>query len=223
MKAAVALLFLLLGAGWAQADDMIEVRYNEQDPGHLPYLTRMLVTPDFLRMDGGADDDDFVLLDRKARELFNVMRGNNMAMRFVPGKLPPRPQPWTVVNTVEPGAQGTQRYVLQVNGKQCVEGVAARAAQPDAARAMAEVKSVLAATQYGVWLSSPPELQHDCDLANLVWEFERTLELGLPLEEQDFTGRRRELEFEGRVPLRPELFLLPPGTAVLEAPSQPGL
>jgi hypothetical protein len=223
MKAAVALLFLLLGAGWAQADDMIEVRYNEQDPGDPPYLTRILVTPDFLRMDGGADEDDFVLLDRKARQLFNVMRGSNIAMRFSPGELPPRPTSWVVVNEVEPGPQGTQRYLLQVNGQRCLEGIAARAAQPDAARAMSEVKSVLAATQYGVWLSSPPELQHDCDLANLVWEFERTLELGLPLLEQDFTGRRRELEFEGRVPLRSELFLLPPGMGVMAAPSQPGL
>jgi len=219
----LTVLACLLAAALAQADDMIEVRYAELDPGDPPYLTRILVTPDFLRMDAGADAEDFVLLDRKQRQLFNVLRRSNIAMRFVPGELPPRPATWAVVNTVEPGPQGTQRYVLQVNGQQCVEGIAARAAQPDAARAMAEMKSVLAATQYGVWRSSPPELQHGCDLANLVWEFERTLELGLPLQEQDFTGRRRELEFEGRVPLRPELFLLPPGVGVMDAPSQPGL
>lgn len=222
MRAAIALLFLLAAAS-ALADDMIEVRYRDQDPGDLPYLTRILVTPDFMRMDGGADEDDFILLDRKARQLFNVMRGNSLAMRFMPAKLPPRPDRWVVVNSVKPGPQGTQRYVLQVNGQQCLAGVAAPAAQPDAVRAMAELKSVLAATQYGVWLSSPAELQHDCDLANLVWEFERILDLGLPLEEEEFTGRRRELEFEGRVPLRPELFDLPPGIGVMDAPSQSGL
>ena len=65
----------------------------------------------------------------------------------------------------------------------CSEGVAAGRAAPDAARAMAELKAVLAATQYRVWKDSPPEMQHDCDLANQVWESGAILKLGLPLEE----------------------------------------
>lgn len=217
MKALLALV-ALLAAGIAQADGMIELRYAEQDPGDMPYLTRIFVTADFLRMDGGADDTDFVLLDRRQRHVSNVMRDRNLAMRFTPGKLPAPPSPWAVESAVEPAAPGTVRHVLRVNGEPCVQGIAAPGAQPDAVRAMAELKSVLAASQYGVWLASPPELQHDCDLANLVWEFERTLGLGLPLQEEEFTGRRRALEFEGRVPLRPELFALPPDMAVMDVP-----
>ena len=48
----------LLGAGTAQAADMIALRqtmitlrYIDQDTGDAPYLTRILVTPDFMRMD----------------------------------------------------------------------------------------------------------------------------------------------------------------------------
>ena len=214
---------LLLGASLAQAEDMIEIRYLEKNPGDAPFVTRILVTPQYLRMDSGAAEDDFVLLDRQQRQLFNVLRGSNIAMLFKPGTLPPKPARWAVLNTVEPSAPGTQRYALQVNGTVCAQGRVAKGAHPDAARAMAEMKTVLAATQYGVWQASPAEMQHDCDLANLVWEFGTALELGLPLEEEEFTGRRRELAFEGRVSLQPALFKLPDGMPVMAAPSQPGL
>jgi len=101
----------------------------------------------------------------------------------------------------------------------CSEGVAARLAAPDAARAMAELKGVLAAMQYRVWKDSPSEIQHDCDLANLVWESGATLELGLPLEEREFTGRTRQFESESTQPLRPELFRVPEGMSEIAAPS----
>jgi len=221
MKWMVAALLLVASA--AHASDMIEIRYVEQDPGDSPFLTRVLVTPQFLRMDSGEAGDDFVLLDRKQRRLFNVMRGSNVAMVFKPGQLPPKPSVWKVQNKVEPAAKGTQRYALTVNGVQCAQGIAAKDAHPDAVRAMTEMMTVLAVTQYGVWRASPTEMQHDCDLANLVWEFGSIHKLGLPLEETEFTGRRRELEFAGRVPLQPDLFKVPEGMRVTDAPTQPGL
>jgi hypothetical protein len=73
--------------------------------------------------------------------------------------------------------------------------------------------------QYRVWKASPRELQHDCDLANQVWESGATLELGLPLEEREFTGRTRQLESESKQPLQPELFRVPDGMTAINAPS----
>jgi len=84
---------------------------------------------------------------------------------------------------------------------------------------MAEMKSVLASMQYRVWKESPQELQHDCDLANLVWESGATLKLGLPLEEREFTGRSRRFASETRQPLQPGLFRAPAGMAEINAPS----
>ena len=92
MKALLGLL--LLGAGAAHAADMTVVRYVDQDPGDPPYLTRILVTPDFMRMDSGEDDGDFVLLDRRQRKVINVMRDNQLAMVFTSGTVPPKPASW---------------------------------------------------------------------------------------------------------------------------------
>ncbi len=209
----------LLGMGAAQAADMTVLHYVDQDPGAAPYVTRILVTPDFMRMDGGEDNGDFALLDRRQHQLINVTRGNKLAMVFASGTLPPKPANWMASLDTRQGARGTRRFSLKVNGVVCSEGVAAQGAAPDAARAMAELKTVLAATQYRVWKDSPPDLQHDCDLANQVWETERTLKLGLPLEEREFSGRTRKFENETRQPFQPELFRVPDGMSTINAPS----
>lgn len=210
---------LLLVLGSAQAADMTVLRYIDQDPASPPYPTRILVTPDFMRMDTGDDAGDFALLDRKQRKLINVTRENSLAMVFSQAKLPPKPAQWKVKLDVESGAPGTQRFRLKVNGRMCSEGVAAKRAAPNAAHAMAEMKSVLAATQYRVWKETPPELQHDCDLANQVFETGRILTLGLPLEEREFTGRSRHFVSETRQALQPELFRVPEGMKLFDAPS----
>lgn len=209
----------LLGLGAAQAADMTVLHYVDQDPGAAPYVTRILVTADFMRMDGGQDNGDFALLDRRQRQLINVTYDNKLALVFASGTLPPKPAHLKSRLDVHKAARGTRRFSLKVNGVVCSEGVAALGAAPDAARAMAELKSVLAATQYRVWKDSPAELQHDCDLANQVWETESTLKLGLPLEEREFTGRTRKFERETRQPLQPELFRVPAGLTVINAPS----
>jgi hypothetical protein len=150
--------------------------------------------------------------------VINVMRDSKMAMVFTPGALPPKPADWKSRLEVKQAARGTQLFSLTVKDVVCSEGVAARAAAPDAARAMAELKAVLAATQHRMWRDSPPELQHDCDLANQVWESGATLTLGLPLEEREFTGRTRQFESEAKQPLQPELFRVPDGMRVISAP-----
>ena len=213
------LMLCLLGAGAAHASDMIALRYVDQDPGAAPYLTRILVTPDYLRMDDGQDGSDFILLDRRRKKVINVLRGSNMAMVFTPGKFPAKPADWTSRLETRQKGHGTQHFSLSVKGVVCSEGVAARQAAPDAARAMSELKSVLAATQYRVWEESPRELQYDCDLANQVWDSGATLTLGLPLEEREFSGRSRQFESETRQPIRPELFRVPDGMAEISAPS----
>lgn len=215
----MALLLGVLCAGAVHAADMTVLRFVDRDPGDPPYLTRVFVTPAFMRMDDGSDDGDFVLLDRRAKKVVNVMRGNRLAMVFTPGKLPAKPANWKPKLDVQAGAPGTRRFQLSVNGVECSAGVAAERAVPDAARALAEFRSVLAATQYRVWQGSPREVRHDCDLANQVWESGTTLKLGLPLEEREFSGRSRRFESEAKEPLRPELFRVPDGMPEIAASS----
>lgn len=206
-------------AGGAQAAGMTVLRYVDQDPGDPPYTTRMLVTSDFMRMDDGADDGDFILLDRRQRLVINVMRGNKLAMVFTAAALPPRPAGWKPRLVTGKAARGKQRFSLGIHGVVCNEGVIALKAAPEAVRAMSELKSILAATQYRVWKETPREMQHDCDLANQVWDADAALKLGLPLEEREFSGRLRQFESVSRQPVQPTLFRVPEGLTTINAPS----
>ncbi len=208
-----------LCVGVAQAADMTVLRYVDQDPGDPAYATRILITPGFLRMDGGDDDGDFVLLDRRQKKLFNVMHDNKLAMVFSPGTVPPRPAHWQARMVARPAAGGLRSYRLLIGDVACSEGTVVPRAAPDAARAMGELNAVLAATQYRVWKDSPRALQHDCDLANQVWDSDAVLKLGLPNEVREFTGKTRKLDSRSRAPVRPELFRLPDGFPLLDAPS----
>ena len=216
------LRWLLLGClGWGpvHAADMIELRYRDQDSGMAAYLTRILVTPNFMRMDDGEDGGDFFLLDRRQRKLINIMRENKMAMVFKPVKVPAKPKTWQPKLETREVAPGTTGFKLSVKDVVCSEGVAALKAAPDVARAMAEMKAVLAGMQYRVWNETVPSMQYDCDLANHVWETDATLKLGLPLKEREFTGRTRVFERETRLPLNPKLFRVPAGLPLVDAPS----
>jgi hypothetical protein len=168
-----------------------------------------------MRMDSGEDGGDFVLLDRRQRKVINVMRDNQLAMVFTPAPYRPNPPGKSRLDTRK-AAHGSQRFSLAVNGVVCSEGLAVRRA-PDAARAMAELKAILAATQHRVWQASPREMQHDCDLVNMVWASGATLELGLPLEEREFSGRTRQFESESSQPMLPELFRVRDGMTAINA------
>ncbi len=211
-------LLLLLGTGMAQAADMTVLHYLDQDPGDPPYATRILVTADFLRMDGGDDAGDFVLLDRQQGKVMNVMRDARMAMEFVPAALPPRPASWRSRLLVQPPGPQGQTYRLWVNGTVCSEGRVDKHLAADAARALAQLKTVLAATQYRVWRDTPAEFQHDCDLANQVWDATGVPRLGLPLEEREASGRSRSLVSHTQRPFDPVLFRLPDNFGVQQAP-----
>jgi hypothetical protein len=218
VRHAACIAWLLL-AGSVHAADMAVLRYLDQDAGDAPYPTRILVTPAFLRMDGGEDDGDFVLLDRHARRVFNVMREARVTMAFAADGVPQKPETWPARLERRTDPAGIVRYRLRFGDTVCSEGSVAPHAAPDAARALGELKAVLAGTQYRAWRDTPPEIRHDCDLANLVWEAGSVSALGLPLEEREFSGRSRVLQEEAREPLRPLLFQLPHGFRMIDAPS----
>ncbi len=208
---------LYFAATTAQAAGMIELSYVDQDRGDAPYPTRILITPDFLRMDGGESGGDFVLLDRKRQQVVNVMRASGTALVFRRAELPSRPLGWKASQRVTRATEGN-RVRVSVKGVECSDTTTAKGLHPDAVRALTELKTVLAERQYATWKVTPSDLQYDCDLANQVWEFKTPLKYGLPVSERDFGGRTRRLQTHRIVPAKPELFKLPADVSLRDAP-----
>ncbi len=214
----IAGLLLLCGLN-AHAASMLELRYQDQDPGSEPYLTRILISDRFVRLDGGEDSGDFVLYDRKSRQVVNVLHDQKILMRMHNRPLPrTRPQDYKLdVKTVSVKI-GTLRVQVLADGKLCSETVLARTMLPGAARAMAEYKSALAYTQLQTYLNTPADLRQTCDLVHHVWDGGRALKYGLPIEERDYEGRIRQFSGSGMKKLNPALFKLPKGYVTMQPP-----
>lgn len=211
------LLLALLAPAWANAADMIRLAYQDRDPGGPPYVTRMLITPQFMRIDGGRDRGDFILLDRAAHKVYSVDRSARQILVIAQRRAAARaPKPWRVQSRVATMRPGTVRQQISVNGKLCATLVAAAKLFPDAAAAQREYQEVLAATQWNTWRNTPADMRDPCDLALQVLEIPLQYSQGLPLEEDDADGRTRSIQEEGRVPLDAALFVLPKGYQVID-------
>lgn len=215
---AVAAGLLLMCAG-AQAAEMIELRYQDSEDGMPAYQTRILVSAHYLRMDGGSDAGDFVLLDRKTGKLVNVVREQKTIMALPAGKPPAKPSlPYRVERKLLPVQAGSVRVQVLADGKLCSETVVVPRLYPEAARAMAEYKAAMAYTQWLTYRNTPPELRQNCDLAHHVWQTDMALSQGLPIEERDYSGRvRLYLSGETRR-IEPSLFELPEGYGSFSLP-----
>lgn len=217
MRHAWLWLLGLLACGAAQAADMIRLVYQDSDPGTAPYVTRMLITPQFMRIDHGRDGEDFILLDRAARRVYSVSRDTRQILLLKQARVAAvLPHPWRVESRVTPLRPGTQRQEIRVNGKLCATLVVTGKLFPAAVAAQREYLQVLAATQWRTWQNTPADMRDPCDLALQVTDIPVQFAHGLLLQEQDADGRLRSIQEEGRVPLDPKLFVLPRGYQTLD-------
>jgi hypothetical protein len=209
-----ALLLLLswiaLGAH-AQSDTMIEVNFMDQQQNSGGYVTRFLVTDDYLRMDFGQDREDYVLFDRKAQRIYSVTHDQRQVLLIEPSEVTvPKPEKWELTEDVLGDERGKRTFDIVVNGTHCSRITAVRGFLPEVAQAMSDYYALMSGAQSATYLATPPELRHPCDLARLVLEPRRWLAGGVPLHETNIDGTvRRLLDYQTGLPVRRGVFVVP--------------
>ncbi len=174
--------------------------FVEHEPGAEPYRTRMIVTAGFLRMDGGADDADFLLFDRADGTIYSVTGGDRQILVIPPRPMDAKP-PTTLKNEVVAdsaafpavGTYKVSHFELRTNGKRCYELYAAVDLMPEVVAALRQYRTVLAGQQAKTLPFTPAEMQSPCGLANNIFSPARHLEHGFPVRLVDMTGRTIEL------------------------------
>ena len=208
----LTILALGLLAGPAQAaGGMTEVTYMDQEADAGGYVTRYLVTDRFLRMDYGRDREDFVLLDRREKRVYNVNHAGFEILIFDWAPLAiDKPKEWDIDEDVLSDKGAEKRLNLMVNGKICTKIRASERFLPVVAQALAEFGEVMAATHVAAYAATPIEQREPCDLARLILEPRRWYKYGLTLDEVHYSGfSRRLLNHQSAVAIRPKVFELP--------------
>lgn len=174
--------------------------FLENDSTSGATTVRMLITEKFLRIDGGADDSEFILYDRSTRTIYDVSAADHLILVIAPRAIPASAAPRLYYRTNRDAAafprvdgRTVVHYRLLTNGRVCYDLYAADGLLPEAVAALREYREALAGEQYAAIGYTPNEFKAPCDLANHVYAPARYLLHGFPvrLVELDARGHRR--------------------------------
>lgn len=194
------------------------IQFNEVEAGVDPYVTRMIVSDRYIRIDDAAETDGFVLFDRLKKRIFSVVGENEMIvvvdpaypLKGMPAGLKIRSE--QIESKDVPMIAGVKPSYFQfyANDQLCYHVMASEGFLPEVTSALQSYQSVLAAQQQESLGSTPKELQTPCFLANYIYAPNKYISKGFPLEQWDESGYRRSLSgIEENVSISQSVFNLP--------------
>ena len=203
-----------------KAQGALILTYVEEEPGIEPYVNRVLITPDFLRMDDGDDQADFTLFDRREKVIYSVSHDDRTALVLreqtfdikSPVKLKLDEQQVDMADAPLIEGQIPLHYRLLVNDQLCRDTIVVPDLHTEAIQAMREFRQVLASVHKVNVPKTPDDMQDPCFLADDVFWHNRSLKYGFPIKEWTPTGFSRSLlDYKYNVPTGEGVFRIPAG------------
>lgn len=194
--------------------------FQESEEGIEPYMTRMLVTEEYVRIDEADSADGYVLYDRKHRRIYSVLHESEQILVVDPSQpLTATPDSLKLTDKViednnVPAVGGIKpkHYQFYANETLCYDVIAIDGFLPKVTAVLEDYQKVLAAQQQKTIALTPPELQTPCFLANYVYAASSYMSKGFPFEQWNVEGYRRTLvDFEEGKMVDKKLFSLPEG------------
>lgn len=225
-------LWLIATANSGAAADAAQVSatvllWQEQEADNASYVSRMLVTPEYLRSDEGRDADDYLLFARDTRQIYSVSHAQRavwvIAADPVPELAGPRPAV-TVQVQPDPDApriagEVASHFRMTSGAEECLQATVVPKLLPEVTAALRELRAVLAGRQYRDLDRMPEAARTPCFLANHVYANDPHLLVGLPIRESISGGMQRILmdyRIDQSVPAA--VFELPPDYARMRIP-----
>lgn len=191
--------------------------YRVKEPGVENYISRILVTKEYLRLDdGGIPDGSYTLYDRRKKIIFNVDPEEQTVLEMVPPEFQPQLPESLVLNerlTVEVDApqvagKQPQKLLLKTNGETCRELVVVEDTLPQAMKGLTELYQALARMQFPN-IHAPGNNQSDCELTEYVFAPQRAYSHGLPLWDVMGGKQRMLVDYKKDFSVDDELFSVP--------------
>jgi hypothetical protein len=168
-----------------------------------PYPLRLLLSEAVLRFDGGKDEDDFLLLDRSSKTLYNVVRADQSVMQvaYVPVAVDDALAGAIRLEQSLESMQGAPKVeglvplklTLKANGDVCRTSVVVPELFPEIVTALQEFATAMASFHAANLPSADSENLNACSFADAILAPTRSLESGFPVQENQSTGVQRML------------------------------
>lgn len=215
-------LFLISVAGLLTAcqqqpqSNMIIFLENEQ--GIDPYKTRIISTPEHIRLDDGEGSVDYVIFDRKKQEIYNVnaeMHTVMIVQKKTKELLPPikleheNKDLGALQDAPKIKGQIPRHFQYITNGQVCVDVVSVEGLMPDALKGLREYHSVLASDSVLTFGIIPADMHDPCDISMSTFAPTRHLQNGFPVQEWKQGYARVLVDYNEEYKADPKLFELP--------------
>lgn len=226
MKKIILLIMMGIVSACAQKEhgDTL-VLFVEQEDGVEPYQTRMIITKEFVRIDDGEGDKDFVLYDRNNRIVQSVNASEKTIMAVHEKKLKQGQKfepPIKLTHSVKempvmkdaPTIEGekAKHYQLITNNKNCYDVIAIKGLMPNVVEALTDFHKHMATDSFVTFNNLPADMHDACDMTATTFKPGRQFEFGFPIQEWGKRNYSRSLvDYNANYKVDPALFVLPEG------------
>ncbi len=206
MKKLLILIAVLGGfAQQAMAEKTImltEIIYKETSPGVGSYPYRILVNDEFLRFDGGKDEDGYILFNREFKQVVSVNHDDQSRFYIQPKSKKPYENSKIKVDVVHtklkkaPKIQNIEAKMHNIvaNENLCRQVLSFEGLLPKVTKAWKEFEEIMQ-TQNQLTLSrTPQDMQTDCFITNNITHASQFLDFGLPFSIKSKDGTTRILQ-----------------------------
>lgn len=194
--------------------------FLNSEQGLKPYQTRIIVTPKLIRLDDGAGSTSYTIFDRATRIARSVDNKQHTILIINPKSRKVEP-PFKLHNVDKdlgemkdaPKVMGKvpHHYQQYTNNKLCNNLIAVDGMLPEAVKAIAEYREMLADDSMATVNDMPADMQDPCALSRNTFAPTRYLQHGFPIQQWRPGYSRMLINYKEHYQPDPKLFEIPQG------------
>ena len=210
---------------------LMELVFEEREPGIEPYSTRILLNESMMRLDDGRDDSDFILFDRTTQQIHSFNHEDQTHLIINPEatnnldfKIQFSTTQSILADAPKVSGQSVIEHRFYADSQLCKTSMNVPGLLPDAQRALIEYDTRLMHQNLTTLGNIPAAMRNSCYMANNYLQATAYLESGFPLQVTDQQGRQKKLMGFSEVAKHREVLSTPQGYRVYYAsmPEQSG-
>lgn len=179
---------------------LIEILFEEVEPGIAPYTSRILLNEAIMRLDNGRDDSDYILFNRQTHEIHSFNHEDQTHLIINPTVSEQLDfeidfKVTTVALKDAPKVSGEVviQHQFYVDSQLCKKSMNVTKLLPDAKLALIEYEAALVRQNITTLDNIPVSMRKGCYMANNYLHASAYLKPGFPLLVIDDEGRQKKL------------------------------
>lgn len=183
------LLTVAVQAGHTAVDEGLILYYDEYESGTGGQRMRYLINDDFLRIDNGHIDSDFILMDRARKTIYNVNHEDRTILKITnkPWQSPEFEFTVSVREAIQQDApqvmgQSVYSYEVYAEDEVCTSVLLIKDRYMKQMAVMHEYQTIMSGQQVSTLANTPKELHTNCFLLDQVYHKGDYYKQGLPIQ-----------------------------------------